>query len=149
MAELREKAHHILLVVDGKNTTLELFDSLQWDKGECDEGLYRVRVDGKWHCPLGKYTFLSPTKIGELCGAMLTSNSLKHEPVPAPPLPVGMEVKVFCGAIENGTPCDIRRGIVMADPQLSPIDGRWYVEVRISGIGWRFVLADNVTPMRG
>lgn len=148
MAEVRKKSHRILLSVHGKNTRIDLFESTQWKQAEGEEGLYRVWVDGKWHSPAGKYTFLTTDKVGELCASILSGASLSADSVTTPQLCKGQEVRVEYGEIVDGIPIQTGRGIIMDEPQLSPLDGRWYVEVRISGVGWRFVLADNVRPWR-
>ena len=74
MAEQRKKSSSILLNIDGKNISLELFPSEEWPNEPSGEGLFRVRIDGKWHSPFGKYTFMTMSRVGELVAGLLAGH---------------------------------------------------------------------------
>lgn len=71
MAEERVKTGTILLSVNSKKITLELFPADAWPAQNTGDDLYRVRIDGRWYCALGKYTFLTLAAVGELVASLL------------------------------------------------------------------------------
>lgn len=131
MAEQRQKIHHILLSTDGKNTALELFDAREWSKQSSNDGEVRIRINGKWHSPMGKYTFLTMDAVGGLVATLLNGVTPPEEETP-PPFTVGQSVRVYFGECEQSIPLRSERGFVAAPPYMG-IDGRWYVAVSIFG----------------
>ena len=71
MAEPRKKTHSILLSISGRMVSLELFDACLWPDQNTTEGLFRVRIEGKWYSPNGKYTFLSFSAVGGLVAQIM------------------------------------------------------------------------------
>lgn len=147
MADARTKTHTILLSVNGKKTMLELFEADLWPDQNTGEGLYRVRIDGRWHSPMGKYTFLTLAAVGELTVLLLTGGA-PVEPEAAPAwMGKGVEARVAYGECFAGLPVRTFRAVVRDSPQLGP-DGRWYVECEIYTKGRRFIPAADVEPFR-
>lgn len=137
MAEQRKKSDSILLRTEGKIISLELFPSTEWPDEDCGEGLYRVRVNDVWHCPVGKYSFLTRSAIGDLVAAQLNDGELPTED-PAPYLPYLSRVKVELDAMPF-----FARGSVHVPPYQKR-DGRWYAQVWVPG-GIREVCCDKIT----
>lgn len=127
MAEQRQKKHHILLCVDGKNITLELYEANLWPQCSSREDEYRVRIDGRWHASAGKFTFLPLPAVGALVAALLAGEKPLEEEAP-PRLLRHMLVRVACGECIDGLPCETLQGYIIAAP-FRGIDGRWYVDV--------------------
>lgn len=126
---------------------LELFDADLWPDQNTGEGLYRVRIDGRWHCPLGKYSFLTLAAVGELTATML-AGGVPVEPEAAPEwIKKGCEVRVAFGECLHGLPLQTYRAVVCDDAQLGP-DGRWYVLCQVSTKGRHFIPAADVEPFR-
>lgn len=126
MAEQREKSHSILLRTQGKMINVELFDARLWPAQAYDDGLYRVRVNDVWHCPTGKYSFLTQDAVGKLIISLLHGGETAPEPF-APYLPHKARVRVF---IDDA----FSSGSVHAPPH-QEADGRWYVWCWIFGKG--------------
>lgn len=147
MADSREKTGTILLSVNSKKTMLELFDADLWPDRNTGEGLFRVRIDGRWHCALGKYTFLTLAAVGELAASLLAGGA----PVEPEALPEwvrkGAEVRALHGECVAGLPLQTFRGYVVDDAQLGP-DGRWHVLCHLYGKGRRFIPVADLEPVR-
>jgi len=144
MAEHRQKTHSILLRTEGKNYSLELFDSREWPEENGGEGLFRVRIDDVWHCPTGKYSFLTWSAVGELVAALLDTGEGDGLPPeePAPFLPVKADVSVYLdGSLKNET------GSVRTEPYQKR-DGRWYCQVWVFGRGALEFCCNDVTLRR-
>lgn len=137
MAEQRKKSASLLLRTEGKSTSLELFPSDQWPDEAGGEGLHRVRVDDQWHCPTGKYSFLTLSAIGELVASLLAGGGVPPDAA-APYLPYKADVKAH-------TPDAVLRGNVKVAPYQKR-DGRWYCQVWVMG-GPREFLCDDVSLM--
>lgn len=146
MAESRQKIHHILLSTDGKNTAVELFDARQWPDKSSNDGEFRVRIDGRWYSPAGKYTFLSHASLGDLIARLLSGQEVFEEQAPPVPLTVLQRVRVHYGDCVGSVPVQITRGFVAAPPHRG-VDGRWYVAVCIGGSTVHF-LCHDVEPIR-
>lgn len=134
MSDKHKKSMSILLKKQGKTTQILLYDFARFSGQNEDAGLYRVRIDGCWHCPDGKYTPLSGAAVAALVRDWLTDDR------PAP-RPEGLDkpVRVFahwephgddpgCGMVWTRTP-----------PHLG-VDGRWWIWVD----GPRLVRCDDV-----
>ncbi len=140
MAEQRKKSDSILLRVQGKTISLELYPSSEWPE-RVGEGLFRVRLDGQWHCPTGKYSFLTPAAVGELVAALLRGGQPPDEEA-APHFPAKADVKVFVGEeilAETGS-------VAVAPYQKR--DGRWYAQVWCFGRGVRELCCDDMVLIR-
>lgn len=147
MADTRTKTHTILLSVNSKKIMLELFDANLWPDQNTGDNLYRVRIDGRWHAPMGKYTFLTLAAVGELTALLLTGG-MPVEPEAAPEwMRKGVEVRAHYGECLEGLPVRTLRGYIADSPQLGP-DGRWYVLCSLYTKGRRFVPAADVEPLR-
>lgn len=144
MAEQRQKKHHILLCVDGKNITLELYPAALWPQCSSREDEYRVRIDGRWHSPTGKFSFLSMSAVGALVASLLAGGVPLEEETP-PPLVRHLLVSVACGDCLDGMPFNSRKGYVIADP-FRGADGRWYVDVLVGAQAMR-ALCHDVDPV--
>lgn len=133
-----------MLCADGKNITLELYDAALWPDQSSQEGEYRVRIDGRWHSPAGKYTFLPASAVGALVSRLLGGNQPAEEETP-PPLVRHMRVHVDCGECLDGLPCETHLGYVHAAP-FCGVDGRWYVDVLVGAQVIR-ALCHDVNPI--
>lgn len=131
MAESRRKSHSILLSADGKTiASLELFPADQWPEKTSIEGLYRVRVDGQWYTPNGKYSFLPMTAVAELTARLMAGDG----PIisePEPDLDRHQKVMVRKGICLETLPLEAEIGWTAAPAHLGP-DGRWYVWVQLA-----------------
>lgn len=140
MAEQRKKTDSILLRTGSKSYSLELFPSSEWPEENGGEGCFRVRVNDVWHCPTGKYSFLTRGAIGELVAALLNGGEPPEEE-PAPYLPLKADVSVYVeGELFN------QSGNVKVEPYQKR-DGRWYCQVWIPG-GPREFCCNDVTLRR-
>ena len=141
MAEQRKKSDSILLRTEGKIVSFELFPAGQWPEENGGEGCFRVRIDDVWHCPAGKYSFLTKSAIGELVAALLNGGELPIDE-PAPYLPLKGDVTVYLeDSFSNET------GSVRAEPYQKR-DGRWYCQVWLFGRGVMELCCNDVTLRR-
>ena len=126
--EQRKKTHSVLLSVNSKNMSIELFPAGLWPDQAGAEGLYRLRIDGAWHCPAGKYSFIPLDQVGALLGDLLAGGML---PAP-PPCPEGFESPVRVSVPLENCEADAQVkhdcGWTVTPPHLGP-DGRWWVWV--------------------
>lgn len=131
MAEQRKKSHSILLTINSKVVSLELYDAALWPAVPSVDGTYRVRIDGCWHCPTGdKYSFLTMPTVAELVTTLLNGGTA---PVPAL-APASLyrkaRVRVQFGECVEGIPIRSTLGNVLELPRKGA-DGRWWVWVSI------------------
>ena len=131
MAEKRKKSHAILLTIGGKPVSVELFDALLWPEKSSTEGLFRVRIDGKWYCPAGKYSFLTLTAVGDLVAQLLSEDNPLVESA-RPALTMRQRVKVHYGDCVGGLPMQ-SRVVTVQSPPWRCVDGRWHIFVGIDG----------------
>lgn len=141
MSEQRQKTHSILLRTGGKNITLELFLSGEWPEENGGNNLFRVRINDVWHCPTGKYSFLTRSAIGELVAALMHGGDLPPEE-PAPYLPLKADVSVYLGGSLKS-----EIGSVRTEPYQKR-DGRWYAQVWVFGKGVMEFCCNDVTLRR-
>lgn len=131
MAEQRKKSHSILLTINSKSVSVELYDAALWPAVPSADGTFRVRIDGCWHCPAGaKYSFLTMHAVAELVATLCNGGT-----VPMPALaPTGFyrkaRVRVAMGECVGGLPVSSTMGHVLELP-LMGADGRWWVWVSI------------------
>lgn len=75
--EKRSYSASVLLRYGSKSmpVLVELFDATLWpDKPEADQGLYRVRIDGRWWMPgRKKYVFVTREAVGKLLAEQLAA----------------------------------------------------------------------------
>jgi hypothetical protein len=145
MAEQREKSHHILLSSDGNNTTLELYTADQWPNCSSQPDEFRVRINGKWYCPAGKYTFLGYEAIGRLIGSLLSGVEPFEEEEP-PKFQTRQRVSVSFGDCVMTVPVHTQGGYVAAPP-FRGVDGRWRVPVTVYDGGTQPFLCHDVMPV--
>jgi hypothetical protein len=131
MAESRQKKHHILLATDGKNIVLELFEAGLWPAQSSNDGQFRVRIDGKWYSPVGKYAFLHYAAVGALIARLLSGQEAFEEEAP-PAVTKNQRVRVHYGECIRSIPLSSELGWTVAPPYRG-IDGNWYVFVRTVG----------------
>ena len=141
MAEQRKKSGSILLRTEGKTVSLELFPADQWPEENGGKGLFRVRINDVWHCPTGKYSFLTHSAIGELVAALLNGGELPEEE-PAPFLPLKADVSIY---LDDSSSNEI--GNVRAEPYQKR-DGRWYAQIWVFGRGVMELCCNDVTLRR-
>lgn len=152
MAEQRKKSHSILLTINSKVVSLELYDAALWPNVSSSEGLWRVRIDGRWHTSTGNnYCFLTMPAVAELIATLLNGGVA---PVPALP-PEGFYLKarlrVHYGDCVGGLPIECAQGSLLAMPCIGA-DGRWWVWVSLytrSGVRRMMVPVENVEIIRG
>lgn len=156
MAEHRTKTASILLDIGRKaRIALDLFPAEQWPgKAGSAPGLFRVRVDGKWHSPSGKYTFLPLPAVLALAGRLLAgglgrgrAGIAEAEPSRPPKMPRRTPVRVANGKVlPDGTRLrDLTR--TASDPILAH-DGRWMVAVLMPGRGFVHVPCADCEPVK-
>lgn len=147
MAEERTKTGTVLLVVNSKKISLELFPADAWPEQNTGENLYRVRVDGRWHCPLGKYSFLTLAAVGGLVASLL-GGVVPVEPEVLPEwVCKGAEVRALYGECFEGVPMYSLRGYLLGKATLGA-DGRWYAPCHLYGKGRQFLPVADMQPVR-
>ena len=147
MSEVRKASHKLLLQAGGKRYRLSLYPASLWPEESGGEDLYRLRVNGVWHCPSGKYSFLHLSAVTGLIASLLNGDELPAPPAAPDWIVPGAELRVSLGACMDGIPLHSYRAIARGFPQLGP-DGRYYIECRVSTLGWRFVPVDDAEPFR-
>ncbi|MDE5878906.1 MAG: hypothetical protein K2G99_02600, partial [Desulfovibrio sp.] len=60
MSDRRPKIASILLKIRGKTSQIFLYDFTQFSGEIEDQGLFRVKLDGRWLSPNEKYTAFGP-----------------------------------------------------------------------------------------
>lgn len=66
MSDPNDKTASILLKKEGKTDAVFLYDFAQFSGQTEDAERYRVKRNGCWHCPDGKYTALSADAVAAL-----------------------------------------------------------------------------------
>ena len=146
MAESKQKTHHVLLSTDGKKTTVELFNASLWPDKSSNDGEFRIRINGKWYCAAGKFTFLPYRAVGELISTILAGGVLHESEKKLSALRVHQRVRVHYGECFSSTPCFATNGLVVAPP-FRGVDGRWRVFVSAAGETRDYLLHDvDITP---
>ena len=124
MSDRRPKIASILLKIRGKTSQIFLYDFALFSGEIEDQGLFRVKVDGRWLSPHKKYTAFGAAAVAELVRRRLEGEA------DCPPRPQGLDkpVRVFahwdaegddpgCGMVWTRTP-----------PHLGA-DCRWWIWV--------------------
>lgn len=135
MAEQRKKTNSILLTVESKTISMDVFDAALWPTQGGDTGFYRVRIDGKWHSPTGKYSFLTLQAVGGLVCRLLFGKEMLQRTKPPKGLNFNTRIFTFVDGVKEN-------GWVLAPPYLGQ-DARWWVWVLLPS-GKLCVLADTV-----
>ena len=144
MSEKRKKTHSILLRTQGKTSdilhSLELYDSRQWPDEACGPNLWRVRVNGVWHCPSGKFSFLTWEAVQQLEAQLFMGKAPVPRPVPY--LPHKARVRVYL------PDCQQPQGGTVHAPPHKEEDGRYHVWVWVFGHGVINFPCEEVTLVR-
>lgn len=124
MSDPCEKAASILLKIRGKTTQILLYDFAQFTGQNEDAGLYRLKLNGRWHCPGGKYTAMSSGAVTEMMRDLLNGDDAQTQPRPE-----GLDkpVRVFAHwepDEEDDPGCG--RAWTKTPPHLGA-DGRWWI----------------------
>lgn len=121
MSDPCEKAASILLKIRGKTTQILLYDFTQFSRQHEDAGLYRLKINGRWHCPDGKYTAIGPDAVAELVRSWLTDDNpaLRPEGLNKP-------VRVFAHWEPDDDDPGCGRAWTKTPPHLGA-DGRWWI----------------------
>ena len=138
MSDPNDKTASILLKKEGKTDAVCLYVFAHFSGQTEDAGRYRVKINGCWHCPDGKYTALSADAVAALVRDWLRGK----EPPAQRPEGLDRPARVFahwedggdgpgCGTVWTKTP-----------PHLGA-DGRWWIWVD----GPRLVRCDDVRKL--
>lgn len=136
MSDPNERTASVLLKIQGKTRRVYLYDFAQFTGQTEDAGLFRVKIDGSWHSPGGKYTAFSPAALAALLVSMIGGTP----PPPPPDIQPGTRVyahwqgdddELCCGMAWTKTP-----------PHMG-LDGRWYVWLD----GNRLARCEDVRPL--
>ena len=128
MPKSSEKTLSVLLRFPGKTIRADLFPAELWpDRGGAN-GLFRLRIGGKWHMADGrKYSFAAFGACMALVGRIAAEAAgMEAADTPAPTLPKGSRVRV---------PSRVLAGVQLYDkavtltPPIQGLDGRWRVFV--------------------
>jgi len=131
--EQRKAEHTILLRNKRKTIKVELFPATRWpDQPGAREGLFRMRVDRKWHSPCGKYSFLPWPAILDACRALLTGDA-DCSGIQEPDIQQGTAVKARNGHRLAGQ--DMREITRTATPCFRGADGRKHTFILLYGKG--------------
>lgn len=120
MSDPNDKSASILLKIRGKMRRVFLYDFAQFTRQNDDAGLFRVKIDGKWYSPNGKYTAFSPTALAALLVSMIGGT----QPPPPPDIRPGTRVYAHWQGDDDDLCCGM--AWTKTPPHLG-LDGRWYV----------------------
>lgn len=147
MSEPRRKSHVVLLKFRGKaSIKVELFPASEWT-GE-DDGLWRVRIDGRWHVPAGAGNdgqgYLAAAGVEALVARLLFGQAEVGREAPDAAWSVaGREAR------RVRAPLRVEDGLVLATeiafalaPPVQGLDGRWRLPVAGYG-GRRYVCVED------
>lgn len=136
MSDPNKRTASILLKIQGKTRCVYLYDFAQFTGQKEDEGKFRVKIDGSWHSPDGKYTAFSSVAL-----AVLLTDLIGGTPPPPPPdIQPGTRVYAHWQGDDDELCC----GICWAKtPPHLGIDGRWYVWLD----GNRLARCEDVRPL--
>lgn len=138
MSDPNDKAASILLKKEGKTDAVFLYDFAQFSGQTEDAGRYRVKINGKWHCPDGKYTSMSTDAVADLVRDWLRG---KEQPAQRPE---GLDrpARVFAHWEDDGDGPGCGTVWTKTPPHLGA-DGRWWIWVD----GPRLVRCDDVRKL--
>lgn len=138
MSDPNDKAASILLKKQGKTDTVSLYDFAQFSGQNEDTGCYRVKLNGCWHCPDGKYTALSADAVAALVRDWLSGK----EPPAQRPEGLDRPARVFAHWEDDGEGSGCGTVWTKTPPHLGA-DGRWWIWVD----GPRLVRCDDVRKL--
>lgn len=126
----QQKIAHVLCHKDGEDAgpKLEVFPSEQWNRPGAKPGYYRLRKDRLWVMEPAKYTFMPPSRVGEIVVESLAL--VEPEPDNRPNMKVRQRVTVL-------GPNGWTMGMTGSDP-IQGMDGRWRIWVRGHGFSGFF-----------
>ena len=142
MSEKRRKSHAVLLKIQGKSSRVELFPAAEWTGTEA--GLWRVRIDGRWHVPAGgeQHEFLSPDGVAAVLAGLLFGATPDAGPGPS----WETASRVRAPLRYDGDAVAATEIAVVLAPPIQAVDGRWWVAVMGCG-GRRHVLVEDCEVM--
>jgi hypothetical protein len=122
---------------------VEMFDSTLWpDKPEADQGLYRVRIDGRWWMPgRKKYAFVTREAVGLLLAEQMAAPcALDGYDQRKPELRMGDRCRwrpddLECGQIQ----------VRLQSDAVMWLDGVWRALIIDREYGTRWVCCDELT----
>jgi hypothetical protein len=130
MSEKRRKSHAVLLRIRGTSVKVELFPAEEWTGTEA--GLWRARIDGRWHVPAGgdRHEFLARDGVAALLAGLLFGAA------PAEGCPgeawetAGREARRVRAPLRyDGDVVAATEIAVVLAPPIQAIDGRWWLPV--------------------
>lgn len=124
MSDRRPKIASLLLKIRGKTHHIFLYDFAQFSGELEDEGLYRVKIDGRWYSPDEKYTAFGAAAIAEIVRRRLADEE------DCPPRPEGLDKPVRVYAHWDAEGDDPGCGMVWTrTPPHLGADCRWWIWV--------------------
>lgn len=153
MSDKRRRDHSILLRVGGERYSVEFIDARKWDHPLAHDGLYRIKINGKFIGRDGEqFSFITMREGVERALALLEGNPIfDAAPVvaepPRPRIPLNADVYADYGPEFEDVPLYRSRGVVKTTPH-QEIDRLWYVWVYIDGVGMRKVRCDDIKSIR-
>lgn len=124
MSDPNDKTASILLKKEGKTDAVFLYDFAQFSGQKDDAGRYRVKLNGCWHCPDGKYTALSADAVAGLVRDWLNDK----EPPAQRPEGLDRPARVFAHWEDDGDGPGCGTVWTKTPPHLGA-DGRWWIWV--------------------
>ena len=124
MSDRRPKIASLLLKIRGKTHQIFLYDFAQFSGEMEDEGLYRVKIDGRWYSPDEKYTAFGAAAVAEMVRRRLAAEE------DCPPRPEGLDKPVRVYAHWDAEGDDPGCGMVWTrTPPHLGADCRWWIWV--------------------
>lgn len=124
MSDRRPKIASILLKIRGKSCQITLYDFALFSGEVEDQGLFRVKLDGRWYSPDEKYTAFGPAAVAEMVRRRLAGEA------DCPPRPQGLDKAVRVYAHWDAEGDDPGCGMVWTrTPPHLGADGRWWIWV--------------------
>lgn len=136
MSDRTPKAASILLKKEGKTRSIFLFNFEHFSGQTEDAGTFRAKVDGCWHCPVGKYTAIGPDAVAALVREWLTGATAAQRPE-------GLDKPVRVLAHWDDPEPGCGRAWTKTPPHLG-VDGRWWIWID----GPRMVRCEDVRILR-
>lgn len=124
MSDRRPKIASILLKIRGKSCQITLYDFVLFSREIEDQGLFRVKLDGRWYSPDEKYTAFGPAAVAEMVRCRLAGEA------DCPPRPQGLDKAVRVYAHWDAEGDDPGCGMVWTrTPPHLGADCRWWIWV--------------------
>lgn len=140
MSDPRKPIASILLKKSGKTTAISLYDFAEFSGQNEDSGLYRVKIDGRWHSPVHKYTPFNAQTVAVILREML-SDEQQEQPAP---VHLKRSMRVFAHwEPEHDEDPGCGTAWTLSPPHLGH-DGRWHIWID----GPRLVRCEDVRPLK-